>query len=224
MEGTIIYGKIGNITDRAASFSMASDGLTILQGGFVGRADYKLLHDSLHLALEIGYASGTSAEDLNANVNFRQAQIVLPPTQTMVSNFMFSPDYHVDLILWRRIVGTVTNATYFKASGGYDILDNLRARADVIYSIANDPVGWPGNSMNLGLELDASLLYHNEEEGFYAGFAYGVLFPFAGLAIPGNNCDPRDIAKMGGCAIYGTAFANDPSIAQTVQARVAVKF
>jgi uncharacterized protein (TIGR04551 family) len=206
-EAALISGKIGNVSDQ---ISTSTQPLTILQFGGMARGDYKLLHDSLHLAFEVGYASGDQAEDPNAVLNFRTAQIIRPPTQTRITNFNFDPDYHVDLILFRRIIGTVTNATYFKPSVWYDILDQLSARVDVIYSIANQPVSYPGNSMNLGLELDGSVMYHNDREGFYAGIAYGVLFPFGALNIP--------------AAIYGTPLAHDAEAAQTVQARVVVKF
>ena len=62
-----------------------------------------------------------------------------------------------------------------------------------MYAIANRPVAYPGNSYNLGLEIDAQLMYKNEEEGFYAGLVYGVLFPFAALGLPAE--------------IYGAQFA-----------------
>ena len=46
---------------------------SILSGGFVVKADYKLSHDALKIFLEVGYASGDDAEDPNANVNFQPA-------------------------------------------------------------------------------------------------------------------------------------------------------
>ena len=113
--------------------------------------------------------------------------------------------------MFRRILGTVNNATYFKPGVSYDIVDNFGARVDLMYAIANRPVAYPGNSYNLGLEIDAQLMYKNEEEGFYAGLVYGVLFPFAGLGLPAE--------------IYGSQYAKDsPDIAQTFQARLIVKF
>ena len=203
-EGVMIYGKINKLSDQLSSFAK-NGGLNILQFGAVGRIDYRLLHDALRIGLEVGYASGDSAEDANGVINVRRA---VPIHANSVTNFMFDPDYHVDLILFRRIIGTVTNATYFKPHAQYDILDNLFARVDVIYSLANNAVGWPGNSHNLGLELDGSIWYHNDEEGFSAGIAYGVLFPFAALNFPSE--------------IYGQGF--EAQAAQTVQGRVIVKF
>ena len=37
-----------------------------------------------------------------------------PPGDATIDNFRFHPDYHVDLILWRRIIGQVTDAIYVK--------------------------------------------------------------------------------------------------------------
>jgi uncharacterized protein (TIGR04551 family) len=205
-EGALIAGTIGNLTDL---FPAVKGSTSILSGGFVVKADYKLLHDALKIFVEVGYASGDDAEDPNANVNYRLANLV--PVNNAIHRFTFDPDYHVDLILFRRILGTVNNATYFKPGVSYDIVDNFGARVDIMYAMANRPVAYPGNSYNLGLEIDAQLMYKNEEEGFYAGLVYGVLFPFAGLGLPGS--------------IYGAQYAKDsPDIAQTFQARLIVKF
>jgi uncharacterized protein (TIGR04551 family) len=205
-EGALIVGNIGNLSDVYPNYRGGTD---ILTGGFVAKADYKLLRDALRLYFEVGYASGDDAEDPNGNVNFQRASIT--PFGNHIGRFYFDPDYHVDLILFRRILGTVSNATYFKPGISYDIIDNFGARLDIMYAMANRPVAYPGNSVNLGLEIDAQLMYKNEEEGFYAGLVYGVLFPFGALSLPAD--------------IYGAQFAHSsPDIAQTFQARLIVKF
>ncbi len=207
-EAALTAGSIGNLQDIYGS-GYPNKSTSILTGGFVVKADYKLLHDALKLFLEVGFASGDDSEDPNGNVNFRLATLV--PFNNHIGRFNFDPDYHVDLILFRQILGTVSNATYFKPGVSYDIVDNFGARVDIMYALANHPVAYPGNSFNLGLEIDAQLMYKNEEEGFYAGLVYGVLFPFAALGIPGD--------------IYGAQFAKEsPDIAQTFQARLIVKF
>ncbi len=206
-EGAMQVGTIGNLSDiYGASYKGST---RILTGGFVAKADYKLLHDALKIFFEVGYASGDDSEDPNAITNFQHATYA--PINNQIGRFSFDPDYHVDLILFRRILGTVSNATYFKPGVSYDIIDNFGARVDLMYALANHPVGYPGNSYNLGLEIDGQLMYKNEEEGFYAGLVYGVLFPFAALGIPGD--------------IYGTQYQkSSPNIAQTFQARLIVKF
>ena len=204
-EGTLLAGNIGNISDIYAPVHGA---VKVLSGGFVAKADYKLLHDALKLFLEIGYASGDDSEDPNGVTNYMYANLV--PVNNAIHRFAFDPDYHVDQILFRRILGTVNNATYFKPGISYNIIDNFGARVDLMYALANNPVAYPGNSYNLGLEIDAALTYKNEEEGFYASLVYGVLFPFGALSTPGS--------------IYGAAFNHDANTAQTFQARLAVKF
>jgi uncharacterized protein (TIGR04551 family) len=205
-EGALIVGTIGNLTDIYGTGYTGST--SILSGGFVVKADYKLLHDALKIFFEAGYASGDDSEDPNAAVNFQQA--TFKPFNNHIGRFSFDPDYHVDLILFRRILGTVNNATYFKPGVSYDIVDNFGARVDLMYAIANHPVAYPGNSYNLGLEIDAQIMYKNEEEGFYAGLVYGVLFPFAALGTPGS--------------IFPGFDKSSPDIAQTFQARLIVKF
>lgn len=209
-EWVIVGGRVNNVSDLTQSAIGRGNGYTILQYGGVLRTLVRLLRNKqLFFGLELGYASGDGYEDPNARLNFREARII-PPSGATLSNFRFDPDYHVDLLLYRRILGTVSNATYFKGTFGYDITESFIARADIIYSLANRPVAYPGNSTNLGVELDAQLMYRNEKEGFYFGLAYGVLFPFRALSLPAE--------------IFGSTYAQNPSTAQTVQARVVVKF
>ncbi len=205
MEGAVIAGTIGNLSDQFAAINGST---RILTGGLAFKGHYKLLRDALKIFLEVGYASGDPAEDSNAQLNYRYGNPV--PFNNHIGRFTFDPDYHVDLILFRRIIGAVQNAAYFKPGVSYDILDNFTARADIMYAMAANPVAYPGNSYNLGLEIDASLMYKNEEEGFYAGVTYGVLFPFGALSLPAS--------------IYGPQFAHDAETAQTFQGRLAVKF
>ena len=73
-----------------------------------------------------------------------------------INDFHFSPDYHVDEILFRHIMGTVTNAIYVKPQAAY-WFDLGRTRAvgingSLIFSMAQVPVSTPGNSLNYGLE------------------------------------------------------------------------
>jgi uncharacterized protein (TIGR04551 family) len=213
LEGALIVGQLDSISD-VAQYASVKGAVDILSGGFALKSHYKLLHDALKIYLEVGYASGDSAESVdasgnsNAVVNYRLANVV--PFGNAIHHFYFDPDYHVDLILFRRILGTVNNAAYFKPGVSYDIVDNFGARVDLLYAIADNPIAYPGNSYNLGLEIDAALLYKNEEEGFYASLVYGVLFPFDALSLPAG--------------IYGSQFAHSADTAQTFQARLAVKF
>jgi uncharacterized protein (TIGR04551 family) len=213
LEALYLYGNI----DNAADISPRLDkGLKVRQWGGVLRSQYRFLADSLRLGLEIGSASGDATE--NANISYLDYRYEFNPPivgDNVNGKFHFSPDYHVDEILWRRIYGTVSNATYFKPSIAYDIVESFGARLDLIYSLANRPVATPGNSINYGLELDVHIGYHNDDEGFFAGVTYGVLFPFGALDHP---------ESINGQSFWGSTYRGDAGIAQVLRTWVGIKF
>jgi uncharacterized protein (TIGR04551 family) len=204
-EGTLIGGAIQNSTLDKNAYTP----LDILQFGWALRSEYRFLKDSLKVGLDMGMASGDDDEPQNGDVNRTHYNPITTKTRGgWMKEFRFNYDYQVDWILFREIVGSVSNATYFKPHISYDILDTLGARFDLIYSIANNPIGWPGNGTNIGVELDLEAYYKNIREGFYAGLVYGVLFPQQALARPSE--------------IYGTGL--NPGAAHTLQGRLFVKF
>jgi hypothetical protein len=87
----------------------------------------------------------------------------------------------VDLILFREILGTVTDAFYVKPHIGYNVTDNLGARADLIYSQAVIPSSTPGQVSPLGVEVDLTGFY-GTEDGFTFMAQYGFLLPLGGFA------------------------------------------
>ena len=96
----------------------------------------------------------------------------------------------MDEILYRRILGSVSNAIYFKPNLTYWLdLDSKKERevgisGSIIYSLAPVPVSTPGNSINYGIEMDLGVQYRNQREGIYAGFTWGVFWPMAALSRP----------------------------------------
>ncbi len=203
-EATLVGGRIANVANEDKT-----DEVSILQFGWVLRSQYKFLRDSLKVGLEIGMASGDQAEQSDGQVNRRRLNPILFDRDGWLREFRFNQDYQVDLILFREILGGVSNAIYFKPSVQYNVIDSFGARLDMIYSMTHEPVGWPGNSRNLGVELDLDIFYRNIDEGFYASLMYGVLFPLDALDRP--------------AAIYGGA-AHDAGIAHTLQGRLIVRF
>jgi uncharacterized protein (TIGR04551 family) len=205
-EGAIRGGKIGN-----ANLDLDTvDPVTILQFGWALRSQYRFLHDTLFLGLEMGMASGDQDEPANADINVRRTNPVAYDTDRRLHRFSFDPDYHVDLILFRQLLNGVSNAIYFKPSIEYDLVQTFGARLGLIYSLAHEPTGYPGNSQNLGMELDLDLFYRNVDEKFYTGLQYGVLFPLGAFDRPAE--------------IYGSTLGADASTAQTLRWNVVVKF
>jgi uncharacterized protein (TIGR04551 family) len=221
-EGTLVGGSMGN----SSLEQNATSPLKIFQFGLALRSEYRVLKDALRFGFDMGSASGDDDEPLNGDVNRTHWAPVTTKTRGgYMKEFRFNMDYQVDWILFREIVGTVANATYFKPHISYDVLENLGARFDLIYSIANNPVGWPGNGRNIGVELDLEVYYKNVREGFYAGLVYGVLFPQQALARPATIYPVPDSGQelVAGQRQSITGDFN-PGAAHTLQGRIFVKF
>lgn len=215
VEGEAILG-LGDI--EQANDLGATDGLNIRQLGFVLRGTYKLVDGDLRMGLETGFASGDQFDnDPQGSIHVSNA--VLPSgADNTLNQFFFDFDYKVDLILFRELFGTVTNAFYAKPSMTYDITDQIRASGATVLSWAHKPVATPGNSVGLGVELDADLGYHDDTRGFFAGIAYGVLFPLSGLD------HPTDELGDGGPGFGYGSNARSMATPQTIQLRMALKF
>jgi uncharacterized protein (TIGR04551 family) len=211
-EGVAIIGNIEHLDDVGIN-----DELDIRQYGAVGQLRYKMMEDRLKLGLEVGYASGDQWDNSpQGSTNVRDARALPGPGDTTVNSFRFDFDYKVDLILFRELLGTVTNATYFKPKASYDITKSIRMTLQSIVSFANVPVATPGNGSMYGVEFDADVGYENE--GFFAGISYGVLFPLSAMDHPFDDPDG------GGPGFgYGTN-AGDAETAQTIQTRLMLKF
>jgi uncharacterized protein (TIGR04551 family) len=110
-----------------------------------------------------------------------------PPRDVRADNFRFHPDYRVDRILFAEIIGTVTDAIYVRPWIQARMLalssSSLKARVSGTYSRALYASSTPGNSTELGIELNASIRWESRD-GFDILTEYGVLIPFAGLSNP----------------------------------------
>ena len=213
-EAVVSLGDIEEANDLGAT-----EGLDIRQLAYVLRGTYKLVDGDLRLGLETGFASGDQQDnDPQGSIHVSNAVLPTGPDST-VNRFFFDFDYHIDLILFRELFGTVSNAFYVRPSLEYDITDQIRARGQAVVSWAHKPVATPGNSAALGAEFDADLGYHDDNRGFFAGIAYGVLFPLSGLDHPGE-----DINAGGPGFGYGPGNVGDMATAQTIQLRMALKF
>ena len=112
-----------------------------------------------------------------------------------VTSFVFNRDYHVDLLLFREVIGAVTNTVYTKPWVRWDILNSgsfdFGARLDLLYAAAMFEDGTPGRNANLGLETDFKL-FLDVDDRFTGILETGVLVPFDGLddVVTGSNAGP----------------------------------
>ncbi|HUH01775.1 MAG TPA: TIGR04551 family protein [Kofleriaceae bacterium] len=116
------------------------------------------------------------------------------PRDASVDNFRFHPDYRIDRILFREIIGTVTDAFYLRPTLAYRLLDlgtsQLDFEAALIASWALEATSTPSGSRSLGIELDPGLVYRSSD-GFLAALDYAVLLPGAGFDNPAAGLDAR---------------------------------
>jgi len=138
-----------------------------------------------------------------------------------ITNFRFDRDYRVDLILFREIIGAVTNAVYVKPTIEYDIfrtrdsslglqVDAIWARALVAEKRAGGKfVGTPSGEKDYGIELDAAAFF-KETDRFTLQIAYGIFFPFAAFNLPSEKSPTNEEVEA--------------ETAQTVQGRLVLKF
>ena len=192
-----IFGRIGNAGPLAEGMDTASKKLTLRQLGWVLATELKLYRNSFFLGFETGGATGDQAEDPTTYLNHRWKFVPQPDGDRKITDFKFSPEYHIDEILFRRIYGTVSNAVYVRPAMTYWL--DLAERRQVglsgafIYSMAMEKISTPGNALPYGVEMNLSLSYRNPADGFYAGLVWGVLWPMAALNRPTGLWDvPQD--------------------------------
>lgn len=208
LEAVTVQGEIGNRTylPRPDGATAAQDQtIDLEQYGFVIQSELRLVDDKLGLGLEVGFASGDNAPGFGNFPGRGTPENPFPPrgswdgpqfncsqpscSDNDIRNFRFNRDYRVDLILFREILGSVTDATYVKPTVRYDITEGLGANLAIIYSQANSSGTTPTGNKPLGIEIDAAINYLSDD-GFVASIAYGVLFPLSGLDQIGDPTNP----------------------------------
>jgi uncharacterized protein (TIGR04551 family) len=173
--------------------ALLRDPIKSTQVGFTLQSEIGTTDSPYGVGLDGGFASGDAGATLGASP--------VPPPNGRIDSFRFHPDYRIDRILFRELVGQVTGAFYFRPHGRARIFrfasGELRAEAAAIASFASAD-GWsPSGDRPLGLELDPGLVYRSRD-GFFVGFDYAVLFPFSGLDNPqaGLKAQPAQSVRL----------------------------
>ena len=207
LEFVTVQGEIGNRALAGGGDVTQTQSLELQQYGAVIQNELSLADDKLKLGLEVGFASGDDAPGFGnfpgrgdqrggggvtrrrgrGGPPFNCAQAAC--SDDTINNFRFDRDYHVDLILFREILGGVTDSTYVKPTVNYDITEGLGVNLGIIYSMVNATRSVPTRDRPLGIEIDASVNYLSDD-GFVASLAYGVLFPLSGLDQLKNPANP----------------------------------
>jgi uncharacterized protein (TIGR04551 family) len=211
-----VVGQLGSVNSLSDQGINAS--AKIRKFGGVGRGTWSGLDGKLRLGVEGGFATGDQWENSpQGATNIAYANRLGDPSvcnaqrSCTLTQFMFNRDYRVDMILWRHLVGAVTNAAYAKPFLQYDLTQSIMFKLANITSFALKPVSTPGNSTLYGTEFNADLGLSTNR--IFAGIAYGVLFPFSAMNHP---------AGLGyGTSADGTiSNIGDAATAHTVQLRL----
>src|SRR6185369_1796593 len=154
VEALAVLGRV----DHPGPLAADDQRLTLTQVGWVAAAELRLYHEAFFVGVETGGATGDQAEARGQFLNYRWSFAQQPSGDHALNNLHFSPDYHVDEILFRHILGTVTNAVYIKPQAAYwfDLGQTRQVglTGGVIYSMAAVPVSTPGNSLTYGIEMN----------------------------------------------------------------------
>lgn len=178
-ELTGILGNIGHTENLPLTSSGKKESMWLYQGAFALQSVYGFMDNKLKVGLDAGWASGNSISSIYA----QGASL-----EGIKDDFRFNSNYHVDLILFREVLGTVSSAFYFRPHIAYEPKEGLGVRGDIISSFANSAAATTGGSMPLGLEFDLTA-YYLTEDGFNFQLQYGFLLPFAGLNHAGAGSD-----------------------------------
>jgi uncharacterized protein (TIGR04551 family) len=217
-------GEIDALTDTLSTQTTSAD---IRKYGGAARLSWTALEDKFKASAEGGFATGDSVLDPNKPgiLNLAYANIASELSDGKYTRFSFNKDYQVDMILWRRLVGAVSNAAYIKPSIQYDITHGISVRGSNITSFALRPVATPGHSSFYGTEFDTELFW--QSGGLYIGISYGVLFPFGALNHPADGTVNGVTQKYGFTdPATGATQLNvmDASTSHAVQSRIVLAF
>jgi uncharacterized protein (TIGR04551 family) len=208
--------------DPASVVTIPATGrILVRQWGAVAKVGYDAIPGKLKLGGEFGIASGDDAPgfgnqphrlplDENGDPCTRGSRTdpdaCLPDYGSIegpqfgkggdrsIKNFRFNPAYRVDLVLWRSILGQVTDAWYLRPSITWVVLPGLTLDGALVYSQALSDLSVPSanevtsgtvttvtpGKRPLGVEADFVLNYA-PGGGFRVFTEVGVLQPLDGL-------------------------------------------
>jgi uncharacterized protein (TIGR04551 family) len=210
IEGAMMAGSM-----KTTGVTAGGEAADILQFGLTTQTEWRAVEDRLRLQFGFGWSSGDSGLYPD-EPNRTSSQSPTRPTNTSAGSiygqrvignrkytqFRFHPDYRVDLILHRNILGRVQGDYYFRPSIEYDFTrsaegQKLGGGAAVIWTRASEFMQTPGHKRDLGIEINLALYYQskdgslndnpNKMGGFFTSLQYGVLFPMGGLSYLPNE-------------------------------------
>jgi uncharacterized protein (TIGR04551 family) len=199
LEAELVYARANIAQPSLIPGAEITTPITSSQLGFA--LESEVTAGAARLGVDAGYASGDDAPGFGAFPVFGEAAPAAgafdgpqanPPRDRTVDNFRFHPDYHIDQILFREIIGTITDAIYLRPYARLALLEvgpgRLELGAALIASWAVEPTSTPSGERALGIELDPQLRYASRD-GFAMTLDYGLLLP--GAAFDGTTLQAK---------------------------------
>jgi uncharacterized protein (TIGR04551 family) len=206
LEAAGIFGHVGNansaVLDSSGTPVAPSGEILIRQLGLAATASWAVLPNKIAVGAMAGFASGDDApgfgNDTRSTANPASTYGTLEGPQwgtfdgvadRSIRNFRFNPAYRVDVVLFRQILGGVTDAWYVKPTFHWDIVTGVAFDGGILYASALSGESTPSSTgpgsgkKALGIEGDGKLTY-TSGDGFQAWAEYGILQPLDAFKTP----------------------------------------
>jgi uncharacterized protein (TIGR04551 family) len=198
MEAEFVFGSIGTTqtfpdpeTGRDVSTFGAAFRGRYDHGGFFGRLDMGMATGDPESA---GESSGTlGVRDAANTVASPDSDFFVDPRYERNSTWeqhIFHRDFHVDRLLFREIIGAVTNAWYVRPAVGYRFelgRDSLELEAGALWATPFAPEATPGMGGAYGVEPGLDARY---SVGDHLRIELGVATLLPGAALAANVAAP----------------------------------
>lgn len=200
LEFAAVVGDAGTTQDLPISADQSTAKEFLAFGGVL---QLEVQHGMMSYQLESGFATGDDvafgafgpgyvAKDSDSYLAGDPSRGINYVDNTQVSSFMFDRDYHVDMLMYREVVGAVTNSVYIKPTVTATFVDDsdlkLGTQLSLIYGHAIDARSTPGQDNPMGVETDLKFFY--EAPGVArADLEMGFLVPLSAFRRGPNGPD-----------------------------------
>ncbi len=179
----IVEGEVatilGSVDDVSTNLNEAVKARDIKMFGGSFKAAYQ--DEGMGYTLDLGYASGDNTRCFGV---FGKGDCAIAtqdnkPNET-IDGFRFNRSYNIDFLLFRELIGTVTNAMYIKPTVSINAYpwygsDLLGLDLSVMQAFAARADGTPGNGSNIGTEMSARALIGRRGQAYLdVVFAYAL--------------------------------------------------
>lgn len=209
LEGAFLRSRIGNASMDAGVDVPPIDST---QAGGALQVEVEAVRERLWFQLEAGVASGDKAPGLGVappldQVTSQPGDFDGPQfhfdDDLQINNFRFHPNHHVDVVFWRQIAGTVTDAAYGRLQMRVNASRAMEITLAGIPSFAVRSRSTPSGHPFYGGEVDLAARWR-PVAGFELWGDLGVFFPGRGLDDPsaGHGARPALGAHLMAAFVY----------------------